>query len=77
MPIYEFHCEKCGSDFEQLFPSSTARASAPCAKCGARKTRRKLSLFGMSSGSRSSEPRSSTRSSCASCSASSCAGCRK
>ncbi|MBM4034138.1 MAG: zinc ribbon domain-containing protein [Planctomycetes bacterium] len=78
MPIYEFHCEKCDSDFEQLFRSMEAEAKARCPRCGAARTRRKLSLFGMSvASSRGEASRSAGRSSCSSCARSSCAGCRR
>ena len=30
MPIYEFRCEKCESDFEQLFRSSSGDSVARC-----------------------------------------------
>jgi len=76
MPIYEFHCEKCGRDFDQLFRTADVPRAVGCPRCGGKKTRRKLSLFGMkSSGGRSDG--AVRRSSCGSCHASSCAGCRK
>jgi putative FmdB family regulatory protein len=85
MPIYEFHCEKCDSDFEQLFRSMDAEAKARCPRCGAARTRRKLSLFGMSVGSSRGEAPGhrelasgpAGRASCSSCARSSCAGCRR
>jgi putative FmdB family regulatory protein len=33
MPIYEYHCEKCDHDFEELLPTTTSPAP-PCPKCG-------------------------------------------
>lgn len=79
MPIYEFHCEKCDADFEQLFRTMDAQAKAHCPECGGTRTRRKLSLFGMSvASSRGAEPaRSAGRSGCSSCARSSCAGCHR
>lgn len=76
MPIYEFHCEKCGADFEQLFHSFDPAAKAPCPRCGAGRTRRKLSLFGMAVAGNRGEARPTGRSGCSSCVRSSCAGCR-
>jgi len=78
MPIYEFHCEKCDADFEQLFRSMDAAAvgTVRCPECGGKKTRRKLSLFGMSVASSRGEARPS-RSGCSSCSRSSCTGCHR
>jgi len=77
MPIYEFHCEKCQTDFEQLFRTMEANPDARCPECGGKRVHRKLSLFGMSSSSRGEPGRSSGRSGCSSCSARSCAGCRR
>ena len=76
MPIYEYHCEGCDADFEQLVRTTSAKARATCPDCGGHKARRKLSLFGMSSSSSSPATRSGG-SSCGSCRATSCAGCRK
>ena len=78
MPIYEFHCEKCKADFDQLFRTMDANPRARCPKCGGAKTQRKLSLFGMSVGKSRGEPaRATSRSGCSSCARSSCAGCRR
>ena len=44
MAIYEFHCAKCGADFERQRPASKMPSTAKCASCGAR-ARRKLSMF--------------------------------
>ena len=76
MPIYEFQCEKCGSDFEQLFRTMEAQPRVACPKCGAKKVRRKLSVFGMS-GSRKDGSARSGGSGCGSCRARSCAGCHR
>ena len=35
MPIYEYHCAKCGQDFELMCPFSQADEPAPCPSCGA------------------------------------------
>jgi len=79
MPIYEFHCEKCAADFDQLFRTMEANPKARCPRCGGAKTQRKLSLFGMSVGKSRGEPAraASGRSGCSSCARSSCAGCRR
>jgi len=44
MPIYEFHCDKCGKDSEILVRSSNWRGTA-CPQCGAKKLTKKLSVF--------------------------------
>ncbi|HET7319610.1 MAG TPA: zinc ribbon domain-containing protein [Nitrospirota bacterium] len=73
MPIYEYHCNACGADFEKLvFGSSPVVA---CEKCGSDKTEKLLSRFGMGRSSNSSSSGSSGSSGCSGCSSSSCAGC--
>lgn len=34
MPLYEYHCERCGERFEDLRPAAEREESA-CPKCGA------------------------------------------
>jgi len=54
MPIYEFHCEKCGADSEILVRSSRWQGTA-CPKCGATRLTKKLSVFASGVGGESSE----------------------
>jgi len=64
MPLYEFHCSKCKTDFEELVLSSRpeALAAVACPECGSRKVTKKVSTFASSiSGG------SSTRASASSC----------
>ena len=65
MPLYEFQCSKCKSDFEELVLSSKpeALASVTCPECGSHKVTKKVSTFA-SSISGGSATRTST-SSCA------------
>jgi putative FmdB family regulatory protein len=44
MPIYEFHCEKCGKDSEVLVRSSNWRGTK-CPHCGSSKLDKKFSTF--------------------------------
>jgi putative FmdB family regulatory protein len=44
MPIYEFHCGKCGKDSEQLVRSADWSA-AKCPHCGSAKLDKKFSTF--------------------------------
>jgi putative FmdB family regulatory protein len=44
MPIYEFHCEKCGRDSETLVRSSDWTGTA-CPHCGSKKLSKKFSVF--------------------------------
>jgi putative FmdB family regulatory protein len=43
MPVYEFRCEGCDSQFELLVPMG--KKSVACPHCGSQRTRRELSLF--------------------------------
>ncbi len=65
MPIYEFACRKCNTDFEKLVAASQ-RDSVPCPACGNEKTMRKMSLAApaqMSSG-RGAQPQDCGMPSC-------------
>jgi putative FmdB family regulatory protein len=48
MPIYEFHCEKCGADSEILVRSTDWKGTA-CPECGSTRLGKKLSVFASSS----------------------------
>jgi putative FmdB family regulatory protein len=43
MPIYEYRCPECGTEFEKLVQSQTVVA---CPSCESPKVSRRLSLFG-------------------------------
>ena len=46
MPLYEYVCRACQTDFEALVPASRRDSSeTACPKCGATKTARKISLM--------------------------------
>ena len=49
MPIYEFHCAKCGEDSEVLV-RSTDWEGTPCPHCGSKKLSKKFSVFASSAG---------------------------
>ncbi|MDA8154919.1 MAG: zinc ribbon domain-containing protein [Actinomycetota bacterium] len=70
MPIYEYKCSKCASEFEKLVFSST---KVQCPNCGSAEVRKKLSTFGMSGLANPAAESSSSK--CSSCSKSSCASC--
>jgi len=44
MPIYEFHCEACGSDSEVLVRSAEW-SGTPCPKCRSTRLSKKFSTF--------------------------------
>lgn len=74
MPIYEYHCEKCGKDFEYLvFGQDQPR----CPDCESRKVCKLMSTCGFVSKGAGGQTvsQSASSSSCGGCSASSCAGC--
>ncbi|MGV3773272.1 MAG: FmdB family zinc ribbon protein [Verrucomicrobiales bacterium] len=47
MPIYEFHCNQCGSDSEILVRSSNWEGTE-CPSCHSQKLEKKLSTFASS-----------------------------
>jgi putative FmdB family regulatory protein len=44
MPLYEFHCAKCGKDSEVLVRSAAWEGTL-CPHCGSKKLSKKLSVF--------------------------------
>jgi putative FmdB family regulatory protein len=55
MPIYEFHCDKCGKDSEVLVRSAKWEGT-PCPRCGSTKLAKKLSVFASTGASDAAEP---------------------
>lgn len=45
MPIYEYRCEKCGTQFEELTLSVPEDDRVNCRSCGSKKVSRLLSAF--------------------------------
>ncbi|RKY05043.1 zinc ribbon domain-containing protein [Candidatus Poribacteria bacterium] len=74
MPVYEFHCKRCGLDFEELCSMDEVK-SVRCPSCGSGQVDRRLSVFGFSTGSKTVSSVSSS-SACSACTRRSCAGCR-
>jgi putative FmdB family regulatory protein len=73
MPIYEYHCEKCGENFECLIIGNDAPA---CSWCTSKKVKKLMSACGfVSKGGSGETVSSSAGSSCGGCAATSCAGC--
>ena len=48
MPMYEYHCEGCGRDFEEQQSMSFAAAETECPYCYMKKATRKISSFSSS-----------------------------
>jgi len=45
MPLYEFQCNDCHDQFEELVRSSSAVDEVKCPACGSQHVRRKVSMF--------------------------------
>jgi len=75
MPIYEFECQQCHHVFEALVRGADA-APTRCDRCGGRKLKKLVSVFGFASAGNGSSGSSSSGSACASCTATSCKTCR-
>jgi putative FmdB family regulatory protein len=54
MPMYDFKCDECGRDFEELVPRDYREA--PCPGCGSKETQRQLSIFSSRTASQASCP---------------------
>ncbi len=73
MPIYEYHCDNCGQDFEYLV---IGNEEPECTSCSSKNVSRLMSVCGfMSKGSGGETVKSSSASSCSGCSATSCTSC--
>lgn len=70
MPIYEFHCQKCGQDFETLVFKSDEKVNCP--SCDSKKVKRLMSGFAHKS---EGGKMVSSHSGCASCAGGSCSSC--
>lgn len=59
MPLYEYHCEGCGKDFEEQQSLSFSSADTECPHCMQQKAVRKISAVTMSIKGATRKPRSS------------------
>jgi putative FmdB family regulatory protein len=50
MPIYEYHCDDCGKEFEKLLRRAADSAEVRCPSCGENHLSLKLSTFAARSG---------------------------
>jgi putative FmdB family regulatory protein len=46
MPIYEYHCADCGSEFEKFLRSMFSREAIVCPTCGSEHVAKGFSVFG-------------------------------
>jgi putative FmdB family regulatory protein len=45
MPIYEYHCEDCGTKFEKLVRRATEAPDVACPSCGQKHLQQEYSTF--------------------------------
>jgi putative FmdB family regulatory protein len=45
MPIYEYRCEDCGTQFEKLVRRMSETPDAECPSCGTKHVKQELSVF--------------------------------
>jgi len=77
MPIYEFECRQCRSQFEELVRCNTDLEDVRCSECGSGRVERTISLFGFSSKDSSGQvTRSSAGGACAGCGSGNCGQCQ-
>lgn len=51
MPMYEFTCRQCATEFEELCSSSEADdGTVECPECGAKKSEKRVSTFASTGG---------------------------
>lgn len=75
MPIFEYKCLKCESEFERLVFGASSENGIHCPDCQSKEVERLFSSFNGVSRSSDGTTRSMS-SGCSSCSASSCSGCK-
>jgi putative FmdB family regulatory protein len=76
MPIYEYKCGNCNSDFERIVKSGTPDSEISCPKCKQLKAQKKLSKFSFGSKTSSGDFKSAPSSGgCGSCSSHNCGSC--
>jgi putative FmdB family regulatory protein len=77
MPIYEYVCPECNSEFEKMRPFSQSDKSAECPRCHKAAKRKMSSFVGFitsESGVAKAMPGNNTHS-CSGCSSGSCSTC--
>jgi|APSaa5957512622_1039677.scaffolds.fasta_scaffold152201_2 putative FmdB family regulatory protein len=45
MPLYEYNCKSCGTDFEKRVSFSEADTNPECPECNSPQTHKQISLF--------------------------------
>ncbi len=67
MPVFEYCCEACGAEFEELVRSARPEDHPACPECGRRQVSRKLSVFSARSAAVSSPAASAGNGGCGRC----------
>lgn len=65
MPIFEFECSQCHTDFEELVRNSEAASKVECPNCGGRKVKKKLSTFAARVNGGTTRPGAASAAACA------------
>lgn len=72
MPIFEYKCEKCGENFEQLV---LGKEVPNCPKCNTNEVKKQISLCGFFNKGEDGTIKSATPSACSGCSLTNCSTC--
>jgi putative FmdB family regulatory protein len=64
VPIYEYTCQDCESQFEKFVRSMTAQVEVKCPQCGSTHVKKGWSLFGTAGGGGLGQLASASSSSC-------------
>jgi len=64
MPIYEYTCQECETQFEKFVRSMTAQVEVKCPQCGSSRAKKGWSLFGTGVGGGLGELASASSGSC-------------
>jgi len=66
MPIYEYHCNSCGLNFEKIISSAASNEPISCEKCSSQKVVKKISSGSYRLSSKSSSVPTGALSGCSS-----------
>lgn len=77
MPIYEYRCCRCGTEFERLRPLGQATDAGPCPQCGSSEVSRRPSRFASFAKEGGQTHAVAGGSTCGSCTSTSCRSCGK
>lgn len=64
MPLYEYQCQDCGSQFEKMARFSEVHLPPECPECHGRQTQKQISVFAMAGGTSAANGSSLSSSNC-------------